>query len=324
MLSQDALARVCALLRDTHVIFIAAHIMPDGDCLGSQLALGHALRELGKRVTLSLDDRIPESYNFMDGIREIAARPPGDQQLFVYVDGSDASRYGKAYDRERIGGRPVVNIDHHATNDPFADMNLVDPDAASTAEIIYELLRALEAPVRPGIAQALLTGIVTDTLGFRTVATTPATLEKATELMRRGASIPEIVDRVYNRRSFSSLRVLGHAINNSHIENGILWSQVDFKTLQALGVNGNGTSGIVNTLLSVADARIAFFIVEKQDGRGDLGLRSRASIDISGVARRLGGGGHRQAAGAMLPPPFETAAQRVLSAIREELTQADG
>lgn len=196
MIENQILSQVVATLRNAHRVFIAAHIMPDGDCVGSQLALAHALRALGKQVTLALDDKIPESLTFLDGFKEIAPREPGDEQCFVYVDGSDSKRYGKALNREKTGARPVILIDHHATNEPFGDYNLVDRDAASTAEIIYELILALGVPITPPTSRALLTGIVTDTLGFRTASTTPATLEKATVLLRDGGSIPEIIDRV--------------------------------------------------------------------------------------------------------------------------------
>lgn len=305
-------------LKNAATVFIAAHIQPDGDTIGSQLALAHALRELGKQVTLSLDDKVPDNLNFLKGIKEIAPREPGDQDIFIYVDGSDSKRYGKALNREKSGARPVILIDHHVTNEPFGDLNLVDIHAASTAEIVYDLICALEVPITQTIAQALLTGIITDTMGFRTGATTPETLEKATELIRARASIPEIIDRVYNRRSYASLRALGYAIEHSKLENHVLWTAVDFKTLKQLGLNGNGTSGIVTQLLTVADARIAFILTEKPDGNIDLSLRSRADVDISGVAKRLGGGGHKQAAGALLPPPFSTAAQRVLDEIQQE------
>lgn len=306
------------MLGHAQSIFVAAHIMPDGDCVGSQLALAHALRTLGKHVTLALDDAVPESLNFLEGIKEIAPHKPHREDVFVYVDGSDSTRYGETLDREKIGERPVILIDHHVTNEPFGTLNLVDTDAASTAEIVYTLIRALDVPITPSLAQALLTGIVTDTLGFRTTSTTPETLEMATRLVRLGGSIPEIIDRVYSRRSFAALHVLGYALEHATLDGKIIYSAIDYKTLHGFGVNGNGTSGIVNHLLTVADAKIAFFVVEKKDGRGDLGLRSRAGVDISGVARRLGGGGHKQASGAMLPPPFESAVQRVIEAIRSE------
>jgi phosphoesterase RecJ-like protein len=313
MIDIRVLEQVAATLNRAHSLFIAAHIQPDGDTVGSQLALADALRTLGKRVTLSLDDQV----HYLKGIQEIAAREPGNEEVFVYLDGSDSKRYGKALNRVKSGTRPVILIDHHVTNEPFGDLNLVDTEAASTAEIVLEVIRALKVPLTREIAQALLTGIVTDTMGFRTTHTTPETLDKATELLRAGANIPEIIDRVYNRRSYASLRVLGYAIEHSHLESGVLWSGVDYKTRKEMGLNGNGTSGIVTQLLTVAEAKIAFFLTEKQDGNVDLSLRSRAGVDISGVATALGGGGHKQAAGALLPPPYTSAAERVLKAIRE-------
>lgn len=319
MTPDDALERVAQELERAGKIFIAAHIMPDGDCIGSALALGLALREMGKTVTLSLDDKVPETFNYLKGFEELKPRLPEDAEVFVFVDGSDHSRYGRAYDPERIGARMSINIDHHVTSEQFGAVNLVDVSAASTAEIVYRLVRRLGAPLTPEIAQALLTGIVTDTLGFRTVATTPDTLERATALMREGGSIAEIIDRVYNRRSFNSLRLLGYAIEHAKLDGPVIWSMVGKQTLRQYGINGNGTGGIVNMLLSVADASVAFFVTERDDGRVDVGLRSRAGTDVSGIAHRLGGGGHKQASGALLAGPPEAAAARVLAEVKKEL-----
>jgi bifunctional oligoribonuclease and PAP phosphatase NrnA len=313
------LERVAGELEGASKVFAAAHIMPDGDCIGSVLALGLALRDLGKTVTFALDDRAPETFNYLQGFGELAPRLPRDEDVFVFVDGSDHTRYGRAYDPVRIGSRLAINIDHHVTSESFADLNLVEVGAASTADIVYDLIRRLGAPITPSIAQCLLTGIVTDTLGFRTVGTTPETLERATELMRKGGSIPEIIDRVYNRRSFNSLRLLGYAIEHAVLEGPIIWSQVSQETLHQYGINGNGTGGIVNMLLSVADARVAFLLTEKDDGRVDVGLRSRPETDVSSVAYRLGGGGHKQASGTMLSGPIESAKARVLAEVKKEL-----
>ncbi len=319
----EAFARVVAELRGVNKIFLAAHIQPDGDCLGSQLGLAWALRGMGKTVTLSLDDRLSETFNYLPGIKEIEPRVPGDQDLFVYVDGSDRARYGRAYDEQRIGARTTINIDHHVTNEYFANINLVDVSAASTAEIIYDLVTALGVELTSTIAQCLLTGILTDTLGFRTSGTTPETLDKATALVRQGASIAEIIDRVYNRRSFNGLRLLGRAIADARLDGNIIWSQVSQATLKELGINNSGTGGIVNMLLTVADAGIAFLLSEREDGRVDLSLRSRLGVDISGVAFQLGGGGHKQAAGANLSGPLDTAAARVLTEIKKNREQMD-
>jgi bifunctional oligoribonuclease and PAP phosphatase NrnA len=319
MTTSETFERVALELQHAGKIFAAAHIMPDGDCIGSVLALGWALRGLGKTVTLSLDDQAPETFNYLRGFEELTPRLADDEDVFVFVDGSDHTRYGRAYDPALIGKRLSINIDHHVTSENFADLNLVDAAAASSADIIYGLIHHLGAPITPTIAQCLLTGIVTDTLGFRTAATTPETLEKATELLREGGSIPEIIDRVYNRRSFNSLRLLGYAIEHAKLEGPIIWSQVSKQTLHQYGTNGSGTGGIVNMLLSVADARVAFFLAEKDDGRVDVGLRARAGTDVSGIAYRLGGGGHKQASGTMLSGPLEVAVTRVLAEVKEEL-----
>lgn len=318
-MQDDDVERVANELEHARTVFAAAHIAPDGDCIGSVLALAWALRGLGKTVVLSLDDKAPDTFNYLKGYEELKPRVPEDADVFVYVDGSDHSRYGRAYDPERIGKHVSINIDHHATSEKFAVINLVDVSAASTAEIIYRLIRRLGAHLTPAIAQALLTGIVTDTLGFRTVATTPETLERATELLREGGSIAEIIDRVYNSRSFSSLRLLGHVIEHAKLDGPVIWSLVGRNTLRQYGINGNGTGGIVNMLLSVADARVAFFVTERDDGRVDVGLRARAGTDVSGIAFRLGGGGHKQASGALLPGPPEAAAALVLAEVKKEL-----
>ncbi len=318
-LHPNTLARVVEELRQASNIFAAAHIMPDGDCIGSVLALGWALRNMGKTVTFALDDQVTDTFTYLKGLDELRPRVPGDEQLFVYVDGSDRARYGHAYNPELIGRRKTINIDHHVTNENFADINLVDVTAASTAEIIYEVIRELGVPFTEDIAQSLLTGIVTDTLGFRTGATTAETLEKATELLRDGGEIPEIVERVYNRRSFNALRLLGYTIDNAQLKGPIIWSQVSRETLRQFGLNGNSTGGVVNTLLSVAEARIAFFLNEKEDGQVEVGLRARAGSDVSGVACRLGGGGPKQASGATIPGPLSTAAARVLAEIQKDL-----
>ncbi len=315
----ETLARVVEMLKGASTIYVAAHIAPDGDCIGSLLALGFALEKMGKVVTFAVDDKLTDTYAFLAGLDKIQDCQPGDQELFVYVDGSDRARYGRAYNADKIGARPTINIDHHVTNENFATVNLVDVHAASTAEIVYEVIQELGVEIDKNIAQALLSGIVTDTLGFRVQATTAETLEKARELVCLGGDIPEIIERVYNRRSFNALRLLGYTIENARLEGPIIWSQVSHGTLKQYGLNGNSTGGIVNTLLSVAEAQIAFFLTEKADGQVEVGLRSRPGTDVSGVAIRLGGGGHKQASGATIPGPLSTAPQRVLAEIKREL-----
>jgi bifunctional oligoribonuclease and PAP phosphatase NrnA len=307
------------LFKRYNKIFVAAHIMPDGDCLGSALGLAWALRQRGKTVTVTCNDHVSNSFAYLAGFSELAPKIPTDEELLVYVDGSAADRFGAAYDPKLFNGRPVLAIDHHVTNEYFAPINFIDTHAASTAEIIYRFVRALDIPLDQTIAQCLLTGIVTDTLGFRTANTTVDTLRTATALMEAGASIPEIVERSFNQVPMPNLRLRGRVFNDAKLDGVILWAEIPLKLLRELGVNGNGTSGIINQLLSVDAAKIAVVFTEKDNGKIDVGFRSRVGYDVSGIAARLGGGGHKQAAGALIDGPLDKARERVLTEVKKQL-----
>ena len=307
------------LFKRYNKIFVAAHIMPDGDCLGSALGLTWALRQLGKTVTVTCNDHVSNSFAYLAGFSELSPKVPTDEELLVFVDGSSADRFGPAYDPKLFNDRPVLAIDHHITNEYFAPINFIDTRAASTAEIIYRIVRALNISLDQTIAQCLLTGIVTDTLGFRTANTTVDTLRTATALMEAGASIPDIVERSFNQVPMPNLRLRGRVFSEAKLDGVILWAEIPLKLLRELGVNGNGTSGIINQLLSVDTAKIAVVFTEKDNGKIDVGFRSRVGYDVSGIAARLGGGGHKQAAGALIDGPLDKARERVLEEVKKQL-----
>jgi len=300
-------------------IFIAAHIMPDGDCIGSALGLTWALRKIGKRVTVTCNDYVPPTFAYLPGYAEMKPKTPTDEELLVYVDGSSTDRFGAAFDPKFFTGRAVLEIDHHITNENFAPLNFVDTRAASTAEIIYRVIRELQIPFDAAIAQCLLTGIITDTLGFRTNNTTVDTLRITTNLVEAGGSIPQVIENAFNQVPLPALRLRGRVFSEARLDGAIIWAEVSQKTIRELGVNGNGTGGIINGLLGVDSAKIAILCVEKENGKIDVGLRSRPGFDVSGIARRLGGGGHKQASGALLEGPLEKARERVLAEIRKNL-----
>ena len=307
------------LFHDHAKIFVAAHIMPDGDALGSALGLTWALRKLGKTVTVTCNDHVSSTFKYLPGFAELGARVPADETLLVFVDGSSADRFGAAYDPQLFNGRPVLVIDHHITNDKFAPFNFIDTRAASTAEIIFRFVRAFGVPCDRTIAQCLLTGIVTDTLGFRTSNTTVETLKTATALMEAGGSIPEVIEHAFNQVPLASLRLRGKLFSEAKMDGAILWAEVPHKLLRELGLNGNGTGGIINQLLSVEDAKVALVLIERENGKIDVGLRARVGCDVAGVAARLGGGGHKQAAGALIDGPLPAARERVLAEIKKAL-----
>ncbi len=314
-----SLERAVELFQRNNRIFIAAHIQPDGDTIGSALGLTWSLRKLGKTVTVTCNDHVSNTFDYLPGFSELASKLPTDETLLVFVDGSAADRFGPAFDPNLFEGRLVLEIDHHVTNENFAPLNYVDPSAASTAEIIYRLILALGVPFDATTAQCLLTGIVTDTLGFRTASTTVETMKVATALMQEGGSIPEIIENAFNRVPLSNLRLRGKALSEARLDGVILWAEVSLSLIRELGVNGSGTGGIVNQLLSMDAAKIAVLFTEKENGKIDVGLRSRVGYDVSRVAQRLGGGGHKQAAGALIDGPLASARERVLAEIKKEL-----
>lgn len=293
--------------------------MPDGDCLGSALGLTWALRKMGKTVTVTCNDHVSNTFKYLDGFAELTPKVPADEEFLVFLDGSAADRFGASYDVSKFNGRPVLVIDHHVTNDHFAPMNYVDVRSASTAEIIYRFIRAFGVAFDRSMAMCLLTGIITDTLGFRTSNTTVDTLKTVTALMEAGGSIPEIIESSFNQVPMASLRLRGKVFSEATLDGVILWAEVSQKTMRDLGLNGNGTSGIINQLLSVEGAKIAALFVEKDNGKIDVGLRSRVGYDVSGIAARLGGGGHKQASGALIEGSLATVRARVLAEIKKTL-----
>ncbi len=305
------------LLQGARHIFAASHIDPDGDAVGSLLGFAATLRRLGKKVTVALADPVPWRFEDLIGASDVQAEGPTSQHdLLVSLDASELSRVGAVLTPDLIGSRPLLMIDHHVTNSQFGTVNVLDPAAAATAEIVYFLSLALGVVPDQPTATALLTGIVTDTLGFRTTSTTPRTLEVAQALMQSGADLASIAQRAFNSQSFAGLQLAAEALAAMHMDGGILWTELSQATLRRLGVAPGEHAGIVSLLNSVREARIAIVFREKDDGRIDVSMRSKPGISLAPVAAALGGGGHPQAAGTTLPPPMSAARATVLAALR--------
>ena len=304
-----------AILQSENILVIG-HQDPDGDAIGSILGLTWALRQIGKRVQPSCADPVPEPYAFLPGSEEIAAISATDQDLIVTLDGSDSGRFGSCFDLEQVGDIPVVNIDHHVTNTRFADINWVGPEYAATCEMIFDLLPLLGVTPDVSIATCLLTGTLTDTLGFRTRNTTSHLLHVAARLVEAGAPLAQITDQVFNRRALNSLRLWGKIMESVQFSNGFVWASSTVAMRRACGVNRSATNGAVNLLATAKEANVAVLFTERESGEVEVSMRSRPGYDVSQVALRLGGGGHPQAAGCLLPGPLKVAQERVLSELK--------
>jgi phosphoesterase RecJ-like protein len=295
--------------------------MPDGDAIGSLLGLGWALHKLGKEHTLTCADPVPASFAYLPGSEAIVTHPEGSYDLIISLDCSDLKRLGSAYDQDSLRGVLVINIDHHVTNVGFGSINWVDPSSASTAQMVLKLIERLKVPLDPTIATCLLNGIVTDTHGFRTPSTTPAALEAATILMTAGASLSEITERVFNRRPLAVICLWGKALSGIQLDGRIIWTEISQAMKHECGLSSDSDDGLASFLTSANEADVGIVFTEKDDGTIDVSMRSVPDIDISGVAIRLGGGGHPQAAGCNLSNSLAEARERVLAELRRSLLE---
>jgi phosphoesterase RecJ-like protein len=301
-----------------HSVYIACHVLPDGDAIGSLLGLGLALRKVGKVCTLACADPLPAKYDFLPAAREIVSRPPGGEDLLVTVDVSDVERLGSLYDETAFHSRPVLNIDHHVTNTRFGTLNLIRP-LPSTAEIVYALLRRLAIALDADIATALLTGLVTDTRCFRTGNVTTQQLRTSIAWMNAGASLPQVNALVYDREPFAAICLWGQALAGVQRRGRIVWAEIDRDMLSRCSASPMEADGLVSFLASAQgmDAAVVFRV--KQNGRIEVSMRAAPPWDLSGVALSLGGGGHPRAAGCTVDGPMAAARERVLGAIEEAL-----
>ncbi len=315
--------RIPRLIESAERILIVTHISPDGDAIGSLLGLGWAMRITDKEVVLACADSIPPPFHFLPGHQNITREPIGSFDLVIGLDASDPQRLGTPWQRASQGQVPTIVIDHHVTNLYFGMVNWVDTRAAATAEMVFDLVKAMELPLDHNVANCLLCGIVTDTRGFRTSNTTPRTLAIATQLMEAGADLNLITEQTLNRKPLAVLRLWGMALSNMQMRNQILWSTITQKMREETGVNENGDGGLVNALISANEANIAVVFTEREENQVEVGLRAKPGFDVSKVALALGGGGHPQAAGCTISGPLEVAQERVLAALEESLNQQE-
>lgn len=294
-------------------ILIVSHVQPDGDAFGSALGLANALIERGHRVTVAIDGGKLDFVEFLPGIEMVKSKlKSGKWDLMISVDSSDEERTGMVGAYGRTHSQKVINLDHHATNTFFGDIFLVQPDAVSATQVIYEWLGYMQQPISKAVAVPLLTGLVTDTLGFRTSNVRPETLEIAMRLMEAGASLTEVTARTLDNKPFSTIQLWKNALATVEMHGQVIAAIVTQSNLQAANLSEMTDGGLVGLLNSVTEAMIAVVFKELHDGRVELSLRCKPGYNVAEVAFGLGGGGHKQAAGATIAGPLEAAQARVL------------
>jgi phosphoesterase RecJ-like protein len=297
-------------------ILIISHIRPDGDAVGSTLGLGLILEEMGKEVSFVLEDGVPKVFFHLTGADRIIKEAVGVFDLVIVVDSSDIERIGSVLDDF---GEPDVNIDHHPTNTQFAKLNLVNDSAVATVEIIYDLAKELGFPLNLPIAEALLTGLLTDSLGFRTSNTNPDTLRIAAGLMEYGANLPTLYRKAMLEKSIEAVKYWGQGLSRIQMADRLVWTSLTLEDRAVVDYPGRDDADLINVLARIKDADISIVFVEQKNGSVKVSWRSRPGFDVSSIATQFGGGGHKPAAGADIKGTLERVQAEVLEATRKSL-----
>jgi phosphoesterase RecJ-like protein len=297
----DALARA-------NQILCISHVKPDGDAVGSLLGIGWILRRLDKHPTLALQDEVPGEHQRLPGADMIITsqdanyRTQVQEQQFdmvICVDASSPDRMGNAYNPVVHGDSPLLVIDHHVTNTYFGSLNWVDPTSAAACQMLAYLANALGVTLNGELAECLLTGLVTDTLCFRTSNTDAAVLAVAQQLMQGGANLVAITQRTVNRKPFAMMKLWGLILPTVQLEDGIIWATADHRVFDEVGL-AVGDTGLSSYLVTADEAAMSAVFVEKPDVAGvsvECSFRAKPGYNVATMALNLGGGGHPAASG---------------------------
>lgn len=302
------------VIRRGERFLVCSHSRPDGDAVGSMLAMGMLLEQMGKRPDLVTADRIPNIYRDLPGADDVrtALRVHGPYDAVILLE-CDSLERAKLRGLENFF---LVNIDHHRSGRAFGQLNWIDREAASVGELVHRIVKAAGVPVTPEMATCLYVTVLTDTGGFCYGGTRASTFALAKELVEAGADPIRIASEVYFSTPMSKLLLLGAALGNLKREGRLAWLWVTHQDVVRTCAAEEDCEGIVNYALSIAGVEAAVFLRELPEGGIRLSLRSKGKIDVAAIAARLGGGGHENAAGVTLEGPLAQAMDLILSELR--------
>lgn len=299
MMAELAWDEAVSAIEGADEVVVGCHIGPDGDAIGSTLGLAGALERLGKKVFRSWGSgeiRVPAHYEWMPGVEAIVHHSdvPPEPELFVALDCGDVSRL-ELLKPKFSNAKATMNIDHHISNEGFAQINIVDAEASSTSELIYHLLKRMGVQLSIDEATNLYTGLVTDTGRFQYPSASVETLRVAAELRESGVEHDRVALEVFESSSFSYLHVLGVVLSRAKVEGRLVWSWIDRSELGDLDMED--TEDFIDVLRTVKEAEVAVILKQRPDRSYRVSLRSRGNVDVATLAEEFGGGGHKLAAG---------------------------
>lgn len=316
-MTEDITGVIKERLEKAKNILIASHVRPDGDAIGSLLGLGLALMDAGKSVQMVLVDGVSASFRHLEGSELILQKPNGEYDTFITVDCADFKRVGKVFEGF---GQPDINIDHHITNENYGKLNLIEAEEVATAAILTNHLPEWGFEITKPIAAALLTGIITDTLGFRTSNITPEALRQCATLMETGVDMPDLYMRSLVKKSFPAAKYWGAGLSSMEQKDGIVWGTLTLEDRKRTGYGGNDDADLINMISAIDGNKIGMIFVQQNDNHVKISWRAlETGFDVSQVAKHFKGGGHAAAAGADIPGSLEEIQPMVLKATRDIL-----
>jgi phosphoesterase RecJ-like protein len=321
-----SVAEAAAAIRDATRVTAICHESPDADTIGGAVAIALIARRLGKQAEIVSADPPAPLFGFLAGMDEVKPAPGFEPDLAVVCDAANLQRVGRIATEHAgwFAAARILNVDHHVSNDAFGDINLVDPHAAATCEVLARLVTELELELDPPLATALLTGIVRDSHGFSDGSTSSATLRTAADLVDAGASIARIHRAVLMELPYPTMALWGKMLAQvGEIEGGrIVYATLTQAMLDETGTEQHDADGLAEFLARAKDARVTLLLRELGPATTRVSIRATDGVDATGIASPFGGGGHRRRAGCTVPEPLEAALPKVLAITRDSLAGA--
>jgi len=319
---ETQIAALLATFRTHPRFLITSHARPDGDAIGSVLALAEILDQLGCHVEVVFADPIPTTYCTLPNLDRIHHTASADDidpthdtpAILLECDG--IARTGLL----GLEGRTLINIDHHASGRPFASVNWIDEHACAVAAMVYRIAVAANVEITPSMATCLYAAILSDTGAFTYASTTADTFALVHDLAAHGANPSRIARDIYFSNPETKIRLLGIALSNLQCDGDLAWAWVTSEDLDRIGAIAEDCEGVVNYLISIAGVESAVFLREvPETDQFRLSIRSKGKINVAQIAEHFGGGGHRSASGCTLDGPLEVAIERILTELRAGL-----
>jgi phosphoesterase RecJ-like protein len=318
----DQLASLQQLCSSHERFLVISHLRPDGDAYGSSLGLALSLRASGKDVAVVNADGIGPAFEFLPGSSTLAVTPesaPESDRIVIAVDCADRKRLGPVF--EKWQRAPDINIDHHVSNPGYAKLNLIDPESPATAQLLYEIITALQWPLTPEVAANLYVGLMTDTGCFRYRQTTARTFEIAARLVAAGADATALAESCYQSFRPERLLLVREVLNALHFANRerVSWFYLTPEMYARSGATSDESEGLIEYLQAVRTVEVAFVLEQMADGLTRASLRSRGTVDVQKICATFGGGGHRLAAGLRTKLEPAVLEKKLLDLIAEQL-----